>query len=260
MATNDLRTQDRDSLARFLGWFSIGLGTAQLVMPKALSRLIGADGDGGAPRVMRLMGARELTHGTGILTSKRPTGWMWSRIAGDALDMAALGAVLKNGKGRKRTLFAIAQVTPIAVADVFEAKHLASKRGEPVSGKRIRKAVTIAKTRQEVEEAWTAASDLREKVDAEGAHVSFLEAPGDRGVELAVEFVHDPPAGDFGVAFEKVTGKDLATQLADDLRRFKARVETGEVVRSDSTPDGHLLADHLKQRAAQPLEEEVPAA
>ena len=32
-------------------------------------------------------------------------------------------------------------------------------------------------------------------------------------------------------------------------------VETGQIVRSDSTPNGHLLADHLKQRAAQPLNE-----
>jgi hypothetical protein len=32
-------------------------------------------------------------------------------------------------------------------------------------------------------------------------------------------------------------------------------VEAGEVVRSDSTPDGHRLADHLRQRAAQPVEE-----
>ena len=259
MATNELRTQDRDSLARFLGWFSIGLGTAQLVMPKALSRLVGADADGKAPQVMRLMGARELAHGTAILTRPRPTFGVWSRVGGDALDMAALLRVLVNGTGRKRTLFAMAQVAPIAVADVLEAKHLSQKQGPPQSGKRIRKAVTIAKPRQEVEEAWTAASELREKVEGQGAQVSFLEAPGDRGTELAVEFVHDPPAGDFGVAFEKHTGSDLATQLADDLRRFKALVETGQVPRSDSTPDGHLLADHLKQRAAQPLEEEVHA-
>jgi hypothetical protein len=259
MATNDLRTQDRDSLARFLGWFSIGLGTAQLVMPKALSRLVGADGDGKAPHVMRLMGVREVAHGTAILTSPRPTAGVWSRVGGDALDMAALVRVLLNGTGRKRTIFAMTQVAPIAVADVLEARHLLQKQGKPQSGKRIRKAVTIAKTRQEVEQAWNAATELREKVGSRRAEVSFLEAPGDRGTELAVEFVHDPPAGDFGVAVEKLMGKDLATQLADDLRRFKAQLETGEVVRSDSTPDGHLLADHLKQRAAQPLEEEVSA-
>jgi hypothetical protein len=250
MATHDIRTQDRDSLARFLGWFSIGLGAAELAAPAAIRRVIG----GGDTRFIRLMGLRELGHGGGILTSARPTGWVWSRVAGDALDLGALALVARHG--RKRTFAAIANVLPIVVADVLEARHLMQKEGPPQSGKRIRKAVTIARTRQQVEEAWTAAADLRAKVDSQGAQVSFLEAPGTRGTELAIEFTHDPPLGDFGVAFEKVTGRDLATQLADDLRRFKAQVETGEVVRSDSTPDGHLLANHLKQRPAQPLERE----
>jgi hypothetical protein len=259
MATNELRTQDRDSLARFLGWFSIGLGTAQVAMPKALTRLIGADAKGKAPRVMRLMGVRELAHGTAILTQPRPTAGVWSRVGGDALDIVLLTKVLAEGKGRKRTMFAMVQVAPIVVADIYEARYLSRQQGEPQRGKRIRKVVTIAKTRQEVEEAWTAATELREKVDGQGAQVSFLEAPGDRGTELAVEFVHEPAAGEFGAVFEQLTGRDLATQLADDLRRFKMQVETGEIIRSDSTPDGHLLANHLKQRAAQPLEEEVPA-
>jgi hypothetical protein len=256
MATHEIRTQDRDGLARFLGWFSIGLGTAQLAAPRAMCRLVGATGKGTGPLLMRAMGARELTQGAGILVRPRPTAWLWSRVAGDGLDLAALALVaLRNPGRRARTAFAIAQVTPIAVADAFEAVHLSKKSGEPRSGKRIRKTVTMAKTRQEVEQAWTDAVDLRRKVDEHGAFVSFLEAPGNRGTELVVEFVFDPPAGEFGVVAQKLTGSDLATQLADDLRRFKQQVETGEVVRSDSTPDGHLLAEHLKQRAAQPLED-----
>ena len=253
MTTHEIRTQDRDSLARFLGWFGVGLGAAQLAVPRALCRAIG----GGDARVMRAMGVRELASGAGILTRARPTAFMWARVAGDALDLALLGLVARNGN--KRTFVAVANVLPIAAADAFEALHLAQKDGEPQSGKRIRKAVTIAKAREQVEHAWHEAAELKEKVESQGAQVTFADAPGDRGTELAVEFTHDPPAGDFGVAFDKLTGRDLATQLADDLRRFKARVETGQVPRSDSTPDGHLLADHLRQRAAQPLEEEVPA-
>jgi hypothetical protein len=41
----------------------------------------------------------------------------------------------------------------------------------------------------------------------------------------------------------------------DALRRFKARVETGEVPRSDAVPEGELAERKLKQRPAQPLEE-----
>ena len=244
MATHDIRTTDRDGLARFLGWFSIGLGTAQVLAPRALCRVVGAKDSGTPPLVMRVMGVRELAQGSGILTRPRPTTWLWSRVAGDALDLGALALVAR--KGEKRTFAAIANVVPIAVADVFEARHLAQKQGPPRSGKRIRKAVTINKPRHEVEAAW----------DLDDHRPVFAEAPGGRGTEVAVEFTYDPPAGDFGVLAGKLTGSDPATKLADELRRFKARVETGEVVRSDATPDGHLLANHLKQHAAQPLERE----
>jgi len=118
-------------------------------------------------------------------------------------------------------------------------------------------AVTINRPREEVERAWANAQELRERVLEADATVSFSEAPGNRGTELAVDFIEQPPAGDLGKAVQKLSGKDLATQLADDLRRFKQLLETGEIVRSDATPAGHLLADHLKQRPAQPLEEAI---
>jgi uncharacterized membrane protein len=252
MATHHIRTEERDSLARFLGWFSIGLGVAEVAAPRAIRKVIG----GGSPRFIRLMGLRELGHGTGILTGTRPTNAVWLRVGGDALDALALAVVARHGK--KRTLLALAQLAPIAAADAYEARHLSARTGRPQPAKRIAKAVTIAKPVHEVEQAWTEATDLRNKVDRHRASVTFREATGGRGTELAVEFVSNPRAGEFAVLFRKLTARDLATQLADDLRRFKSLVESGQVVRSDSTPNGHLLADHLRQRAAQPLEE-VPA-
>jgi hypothetical protein len=253
-----VRARDKDTLAQFLGWFSVGLGAAQVAAPRALCKVVGAEGDGAAPTVMRALGVRELTQGVGILTRPRPTAWVWSRVAGDALDLGLLALVAaRNPDRRGRTAFAIANVLAVTAPDVFESLHLSRKQGPVRSGRPIRKAVTINRPRAEVEAAWTAATEIRRKVGDAGASVTFADAPGDRGTELAVEFVHDPPAGDIGAAVQKLAGKDLATNLADDLRRFKQRVETGEVVRSDSTPDGHLLADHLKQRAAQPLEEAV---
>src|ERR671933_1383015 len=96
-----VRVRDKDPLAQFLGWFSIGLGTAQVAAPRALCKLVGADGDGAAPTVMRLMGVRELAQGTGILARPRPTMWLWSRVGGDALDLSLLGITAR--KGRKRT-------------------------------------------------------------------------------------------------------------------------------------------------------------
>jgi hypothetical protein len=252
----DVRVRDKDPLAQFLGWFSIGLGTAQLAAPRTMCRLVGADAEGAAPRVMRLVGVRELTQGAAILVRPRPTAWLWSRVLGDAVDLALLGAVAARNR-KTRTAFAIANVVAVTVPDVYESRFLSRRRGSARSAPKIRKGVTVNKPCADVERAWNDAAELRRKVEERGARVSFAAAPGDRGTEVAVEFEHDPPLGDLGAAVQKLAGRDLATQLADDLRRFKQRVETGEVVRSDGTPDGHLLADHLRQRAAQPLEEAV---
>jgi hypothetical protein len=251
-----VRVRDKDPLTVFLGWFSIALGSAQLGAPGALCRLVGAGDTGLAPKLMRLMGLRELTQGVGILTRPRPTTWLWSRVVGDSVDLSLLAVTLAKNR-RARTLFAIANVVAVTVPDVYESRFLSRRRGEPRSAKLIRKAVTLNRSPDEVEQAWTAASELRRKVEDAGASVRVAPAPGDRGTELIVEFEYDPPAGDLGAAVEKLTGRDLATQLSDDLRRLKQQIETGQVVRSDGTPDGHVLADHLRQRAARPLEEAV---
>ena len=253
MAELTVRTEEKDSLTRFLGWFSVALGAAQTFAPGLVCRVVGASGGGRSRRLMRLIGMRELTQGIGILTRPRPTGWMWSRVAGDAVDAAALVVVgARNPGQRVRTGLALASVLAITTPDVYESRHLSRRSGQPHRGKRIRKAVTIHRPHGDVAQAWAAASELRQKVDEAGASVLFAVGPRDRGTELAVEFVHDPPAGDVGAVAQKLRGADLATQLADDLRRFKQEVETGEVVRSDSTPPGHLLAEHLTQRTAQP--------
>jgi uncharacterized membrane protein len=256
VAVRTVRTQDRDQLAKFLGWFSIALGTAQVTAPRAMCRLVGASVKGSAPRIMRLMGARELTSGIGILTRPRPTGWLWSRVGGDALDLSGLGLVAAKNR-QVRTAFAIANVVGIAVPDVLESVRLLRKSGPPRSGKRMRKAVTINKPREQVEHAFNESDELRKAVSDAGATVHYQPAPGDRGTEVVVAWLEDPPAGELGALAKKLSGNDLATQLADDLRRFKALLETGEVIRSDSTPEGHQLGRQLKQRPAQPLEEAI---
>jgi uncharacterized membrane protein len=255
MTEQEIRATDRDSLARFLGWFSVGLGAAQLTAPRAMCRVVGADPTDRSAFAMRTMGARELVQGVGILTSARPTAWLWSRVAGDGLDLALLGLVGAKNR-RLRTLFAALNVAGITVPDVYEALHLGRKQGPPRARKRIRKAITVRRPRQEVEARWTAAEELRRRVDRAGASVAMREAPGGRGTELSVEFEQDGPGGELATAVAKLTGRDLATELADRLRLLKQELETGEVVRSEATPGGHRLGGHLRQRPARPVEVE----
>lgn len=94
---------------------------------------------------------------------------------------------------------------------------------------------------------------------ANSGTVRFLDAPGDRGTEVVVELSYHQPGGRLGAVVAKLVGEEPHEQVKDDLRRFKQVMETGEVVRSDASPEGILAGRQLKQRPAQPLPEPVDA-
>jgi uncharacterized membrane protein len=107
-------------------------------------------------------------------------------------------------------------------------------------------AVTVNRPREEVERLWHQHSEHLAHV--EGGSVRFLDAPGDRGTEIHVE------SGGSGTgALTKLRRAAPLAKAKDDLRRFKQIVETGEVTRSDGSPEGELAERKLKQRPAQPL-------
>jgi hypothetical protein len=85
------RPIDGEGLAKALGWFSIGLGGAQIVAPARMARLIGVDDDDKSTATMLAVGVREIAAGVGLLTQPRPAEWAWGRVAGDAMDLALVG-------------------------------------------------------------------------------------------------------------------------------------------------------------------------
>jgi hypothetical protein len=111
-----------------------------------------------------------------------------------------------------------------------------------------RATITINRPREEVERRWRGESHL----DGMDASVSFEHAPGDRGTEIHVTIQSTP--GPIGQAVQKVRGTEPVAKVKDELRRFKQLVETGEIARSDSTPEGESLERKTDQRPAQPVE------
>lgn len=109
--------QSRGPLATFLGLFSIGLGVAEMLTPRRMEKFTGVHQSG----LLRFYGVREITSGAGILTSDSPGGWLWSRVAGDVLDLVTLAAAYAEGnaKDRARALQSIAAVSGVAVLDVL---------------------------------------------------------------------------------------------------------------------------------------------
>jgi uncharacterized membrane protein len=88
-------------------------------------------------------------------------------------------------------------------------------------------------------------------VDNSGT-VRFVSAPADQGTEIHLDLRYAPPAGAFGATVAKLFGEEPAIQCKDDLRRFKQIVETGEIARSDGSPEGQLGRRQLMQRPAHP--------
>ena len=110
-------------VARGLGWFSLGLALAEVVMPRGLGRFLGTRKTG----LLRLFGLREGVAGLGILLSERQAPWVWARVAGDALDLAALAAALgKDNPKRGNALFATAAVLGVTALDVLCARELSA--------------------------------------------------------------------------------------------------------------------------------------
>ena len=68
--------------------------------------------------------------------------------------------------------------------------------------------------------------------------VLFRDAPGGRGVEVHVELEYEPPAGKIGVAVARLFGEEPDIQVREDLRRYKALVETGELPVSENPGQG----------------------
>lgn len=116
-------------LARGLAAFSIGLGLAELLAPRKVAELAGIEA--GHERLLQAMGLRELSSGLGILQGQ-PAPFLWSRVAGDALDLALLAAAWRSDRSdRQRLQYAIAAVAGVTVLDVLASVLQSRDPSEP---------------------------------------------------------------------------------------------------------------------------------
>jgi len=120
-APPDMTFAPGKGMSEFLGWFSIGLGALELAAPDLVCKLTGVRRRG----LMRLFGLREIATGIAVLSCGRPTLAMWGRVAGDALDLAALGeAMIENSRDERirasRGAMAVVGVTALDVLTATE--------------------------------------------------------------------------------------------------------------------------------------------
>lgn len=188
--------------ARGLGVFSLGLGLAELLAPRGLARLIGVPDTERSRTVLTLLGLREITSGVGLLAKPDSAGWAWSRVIGDAMDLALLGeAFAASGSERGRLAAATAAVVGVALLDAGTAAGLsrggAQKLVAPIH---VVKSITIGAEPEFVYAFWRDLENLPkfmlhlESVRVENGKSTWrAKAPAGRSVEWQAEIVLDRP-------------------------------------------------------------------
>jgi uncharacterized membrane protein len=220
---DDDRGTGGESLADFLGYFSIGLGLAEVLAPNVMSRVIGIkEPDDRSRTTMRLMGLREIGSGVAILSNQQPAKAVWARVAGDALDLALLGKTLSNADNdRGRTLFATANVLAVAALDLMVAKQL-SRQPETVANEgadkgiiRTKRSITVNRPVEEVYSFWHNFENLPRfmrhlesvsVLDEKRSHW-VAKAPAGKTVEWDAETTDDRP--NELIAWRSLPGADV---------------------------------------------------
>ncbi|HXU67482.1 MAG TPA: SRPBCC family protein [Casimicrobiaceae bacterium] len=300
-----MRDAGAQRLAHGLAWFSISLGLAQIVAPRLISRLVG--GNGQYANLIRFYGFRELASGLMIFgQGHRPAAAVWSRVAGDAVDIATLAAAGASPRMKKGGVaWATAGVLGVTALDVYCARELSRERaGE--NGIRMSRSVVVNRPPHELYAFWrtfenfprfmyhvqsvrttgpgvthwvvngpagtTVEWDARITCDTPNERISwqtlegtdvessgsvrFEPRPGNRGTIVRVDLEYRPPGGKAGKLAAMLFNESPEQQIYDDLHRFKQIVETGEIVRSDGSPEG--IGD-VRQRPGQPSGERAGA-
>lgn len=151
--TPEKRRRDRslERRAAALGWFSIGLGLAELVAPRRVAELIGGDEDDAVLRALLIgAGVRELACGAGLLSQSRPATWAWARVAGDVMDLALLGYVWSTNRVSREQMFAAGgTVLSAAWADAQTAIQLGQTESPLENGVSVTQSITVQKTPDE---------------------------------------------------------------------------------------------------------------
>ncbi|MET8045527.1 SRPBCC family protein [Micromonospora sp. NPDC005215] len=188
LATREAAKARQDEIqrrGRGLGWMSLGLGVAQLAAPDTVRRISGVDDSPRSRAVVPLVGARELVHAAGLLTSRHKSVWAWTRVLGDAMDLAALGVAIahRGGRRRRRLVGVTGAVVGITVVDLLtavratRAKRIGALRGLREGGSmELTATTTIRQPSPKVYAFWRDLGNLPTFM----AHLEEIRTTGDR--------------------------------------------------------------------------------
>lgn len=297
--------ESTEKLVKGLGAASFGLGLSEVLGAGKVAEMAGIDNSRRARAVIRVLGLRELGHAAALTFGPRQL--VWTRVAGDGIDLALLRKGMTQGNGsRRRGTVSTAGLAAIAAADIYASwrttRNGGGRHAHAPSRRVLRASTTVRRTPDEVYRFWrdlenlpsfmghlqqvTAQSDDRshwvanapigqpvqwdaritEDVPNEriawtslpgglenAGSVVFTPTPDASATEIRVTISYHIPAAALGKVVATLLGESPEQQVNDDLRRLKQILETGEIVRSDGSPEGTASIRQMHQRPAQPL-------
>ncbi|HEV7860012.1 MAG TPA: SRPBCC family protein [Pyrinomonadaceae bacterium] len=243
-----LLNMNEEQLARGLGWFSIGLGLAEILAPRAIAKISG--GRGAHTGLIRLFGLREIASGIGIFAQgRRPAAAVWSRVAGDALDLATLAVTFASPDSRKgRVAFATANVLAVTALDVLCAQQLGSQHHTTEGGTaQVKKSIIINRAPAELYAFWRELGNLPRimnhlesvnETDATRSHW-VAKAPAGTTVEWDAEITEERE-GEF-IAWRSIEGSEVDNYGSVSFERATGGRGTIVNVEMEYTPPGGVL-------------------
>ena len=210
-------------LARTLGWMSLGLGIAGLMMPRRLARSAGM---AQRERWLRAIGTRELISGAGILMRPDKPGWLWSRVAGDAMDLVlmTLSARSRDPDATRRRGLLSAALAGVSVLDLLVAwdhtarlRHVSARpRKERTGVSQVKKSLDVNCSPEKCYRFWRDVENFPrfmphvERVDAVDATHSRWQVRGLLGQTLQwnAALTSDVPGQQLG--WQTSSGSDVA--------------------------------------------------
>src|SRR5581483_8994960 len=215
-----------EDLARFLGWFSIGLGITEVFAPGALARLLGVKK---RPALFGFLGIREITAGIGILTVRRPGIWLWSRVGGDMMDLALLGLALAFARGTRGRVGAVtAAVAGVTALDLLCSEQLTDGVGR---GGAIRtgRSIHVNRSPEEVYNFWKNCENFPRFM----YHLESVRMAGDK----RSHWVAKAPAG-MKVEWDAETTQDIPNERIAWRSLEGSTVSNSGEVRFERGPSG----------------------
>jgi uncharacterized membrane protein len=205
---------DHERIARGLGWFSIGLGMAEIIAPRFLARFFGTKDHG---VLFRVTGLREIASGIGILTQRRPAGWLWARVGGDIIDLAVLGRAFR-AESTKPVNIAVttAAITGVTALDLRCAQELSAGRAAPNRPVNVKETILINRSPDELYRYWRDFQNLpRFMKNLESVEVGTdnncsrwtARGPAGQQIQWDAEIVKDKPGE--CIAWRSLEGADV---------------------------------------------------